>query len=57
MDCIAETVHILNLSSNNLHTRFVVYCLVVVEIADKEQIGTVIEIIRNRLGSSYTIEE
>ena len=31
--------------------------LVVVEIADKEQIGTVIEIIRNRLGASYTIDE
>ena len=31
--------------------------LVVVEIADKEQIGTVIEIVRNRLGASYTVEE
>ena len=31
--------------------------LVVVEIADKEQIGTVIEIARNRLGDSYTAEE
>ena len=31
--------------------------LVVVEIADKEQIGTVIEIVRNRLGESYTVEE
>ena len=31
--------------------------LVVVEIADKEQIGTVIEIIRTRLGEAYTVEE
>ena len=31
--------------------------LVVVEIADKEQIGTVIEIIRNRLTENYTVEE
>ena len=31
--------------------------LVVVEIADKEQIGIVIEIVRNRLGESYTVEE
>ena len=31
--------------------------LVVVEIADKEQIGTVIEIVRMRLGDSYTVEE
>ena len=31
--------------------------LVVVEIADKEQIGTVIEIVRNRLGTNYTVEE
>ena len=31
--------------------------LVVVEIADKEQIGTVIEIVRNRLGTAYTVEE
>ena len=30
---------------------------VVVEIADKEQIGTVIEIVRNRLGDNYTVEE
>ena len=33
------------------------YELVVVEIADKEQIGTVIEIVRNRLGTNYTVEE
>ena len=31
--------------------------LVVVEIADKEQIGMVIEIVRNRLGTNYTVEE
>ena len=31
--------------------------LVVIEIADKEQIGTVIEIVRNRLGTNYTVEE
>ena len=31
--------------------------LVVVEIADKEQIGTVIEIVRNRLGDNYTVDE
>ena len=31
--------------------------LVVVEIADKEQIGTVIEIVRTRLGEAYTVEE
>ena len=31
--------------------------LVVVEIADKEQIGTVIEIVRTRLGDNYTVEE
>ena len=30
---------------------------VVVEIADKEQIGIVIEIVRNRLGENYTVEE
>ena len=31
--------------------------LVVVEIADKEQLGIVIEIVRNRLGATYTVEE
>ena len=31
--------------------------LVVIEIADKEQIGTVIEIVRNRLGANYPVEE
>ena len=31
--------------------------LVVVEIADKEQIGTVIEIVRTRLADNYTVEE
>ena len=31
--------------------------LVVVEIVDKEQIGVVIEIVRNHLGGSYTVEE
>jgi F0F1-type ATP synthase delta subunit len=31
--------------------------LVVVEIADKEQIGTVIEIVRTRLAENYTVEE
>ena len=31
--------------------------LVVVEIADKEQIGMIIEITRNSLGDNYTVEE
>ena len=31
--------------------------LVVVEIADKEQIGTIIELVRTRLGEGYTVEE
>ena len=31
--------------------------LVDVEIADKEQIGIVIEIVRNRLGETYTVGE
>ena len=31
--------------------------LVVVEIADKEQIGTIIELVRTRLGEGYTIDE
>ena len=31
--------------------------LVVVEIADKEQIGTIIELVRTRLGEGYIVEE
>ena len=31
--------------------------LVVVQIADNEQIGTIIELIRTRLGENYSVEE